>query len=680
MYVGSRFQTTRNWPRLGVTVATQGLYLEGLAKCGPSSTRNAFKLPLSVATPRRLSSDVCHYRALGLRPTCTDEELKSAYREKVTQWHPDVFAAQREMSVDKARAAEEFRRCTEAFESIVQQRAGRGTGGNSNQRNTWTRPGSSRNDARRRHTEKSAKRGFWQRKNDAEHRRSGSSSHGTRERANPGWGSELDEFFRGVRNARSASRWADTHRNRKNTRQGNGSGGPQSFTWSGSKSEGQFMDDMHLKFGVAFADKWSNIFQPSQDKDKPFRSSTAARRNGFQYHRTRAPPKVAQHTQKHKQNVYQQPGQSRERLLRDELEELNVLYTDGALTEEEYDAAKAVVVAAGAEAEPTTGINGQPKFQAEPQPESEPESTAQLDPFVAAEIARAKLAWRSNQSRAAHAGVSAMQEGAAVGHPLMCVAAAKAGRDDIVQTALAYFASQSRDTTQMNTEHQVVCAQMFAASLCQRPAEVAIAELLLSNGAVTTIGLLPTIPGIASPQNHRRQARLHSVQQQGYHIGVATSDPRSGGRLTSRTLGSRVTALHLVVAAAAADPQPPRTARRLLELVQALLDPRGPYGGVRPNTPTSGGSHDQQRHMPLAICGWNGDHGVKAAKILLQAGAVATTEILLQAEGWSMRRLLLQTGKAELPVKRSKYQRLWHDDNRRPAWMQPYYTAFDESY
>lgn len=84
--------------------------------------------------------------------------------------------------------------------------------------------------------------------------------------------------------------------------------------------------------------------------------------------------------------------------------------------------------------------------------------------------------------------------------------------------------------------------------------------------------------------------------------------------------------------------------------------------------------------MPLAICSWNGDNGVKAAKLLLQYGAVATTEILLQAEGWSMRRLLLQQGQAELPVKVTKGQRLWHDDAERPSWMQPYYDAFDDNY
>ena len=82
--------------------------------------------------------------------------------------------------------------------------------------------------------------------------------------------------------------------------------------------------------------------------------------------------------------------------------------------------------------------------------------------------------------------------------------------------------------------------------------------------------------------------------------------------------------------------------------------------------------------MPLSICVWNRDHGVKPAKLLLQHGAVVSTEILLQAEGWSMRRLLLE--KAELPVKRSKDQRLWHDDAARPSWMQPYYDAFDDNY
>ena len=144
------------------------------------------------------------------------------------------------------------------------------------------------------------------------------------------------------------------------------------------------------------------------------------------------------------------------------------------------------------------------------------------------------------------------------------------------------------------------------------------------------------------------------------------------------TAVDQVTALHLVVAATAADPQPAKTARRLLQLVEALLDPPGPYG-ARPNAATKSES-DRQRHMPLAICAWNADHGVKVAKVLLQHGAVATTEILLQAEGWSMRRLLLQMGRAELPLKKAKGQRLWHDDERRPIHMQPYYAAFEDNY
>jgi len=216
--------------------------------------------------------------------------------------------------------------------------------------------------------------------------------------------------------------------------------------------------------------------------------------------------------------------------------------------------------------------------------------------------------------------------------------------------------------------------------LRQRPAEVAIAEVLLRQAAVSPTDLLPAIPATVS--HHSPHRRKLSGQVQGYQIDVA-SDPRGGGRLVERSLGDQVTALHLVVAAAASDPQPTRTAHHLVQLVETLLDPRGPYG-ARPNAPTGSGagSPARQRHMPLAIAGWNGDHGVKVAKVLLQYGAVATTEILLQAEGWSMRRLLLQVGKAELPVKKTKDQQLWHDDrsNRRPTWMQPYYTTFDDSY
>ena len=239
----------------------------------------------------------------------------------------------------------------------------------------------------------------------------------------------------------------------------------------------------------------------------------------------------------------------------------------------------------------------------------------------------------------------------------MCIAAASAGRDDIVNIALQYFFTSTGAAAAAAAP--VVCAEMFAAALSVRPgAQVEVAELLLQDGIhdgrVTAGGKLPL---------------------KGVEIAVA-QDARGGGRVVKRTLGDGVPALHLVVAAAAADPQPAKAARRLLVLLQRMLDTDGPYAPyiARPNAPA--GSNGW---MALHICAWNGDHGVKAAKILLQNGAVATTSVLTSAEGWSMRRLLLQSG-AELPLKKTKGQKIWVDDAKRPDWMEPYYQRFDDSY
>ena len=48
-----------------------------------------------------------------------------------------------------------------------------------------------------------------------------------------------------------------------------------------------------------------------------------------------------------------------------------------------------------------------------------------------------------------------------------------------------------------------------------------------------------------------------------------------------------------------------------------------------------------------------------------EGGGVATRDILLAAEGWSMRRQLLRAG-AELPARR-RGQCIWYDDNQRRA-------------
>jgi len=589
----------------------------------------------------------------------------------------------------------------------------------------------------------------------------------------------MADFFRGVRNANArGGGWshgkhtkhtkhtaAAAAANRNNNHYSHSSSSARAAAGAAARESGkQFADDLQMKFGVMWADKWSSMFSPASMKtsEKPHSNygygygHASSHSDSYSSHRQRMAAAAAQRRKQEQEQQEQQrdrtrrqkakrasAGQQRQgeqgeqqeekgaassqsssaavRLhaakvsgLQAELKDLQILHQDGALTDSEYAEAKALIMDA---IKAATTAAAAAAAAAARSPRERPSSSSsvggggggggggvQMDPFIAAEMARGRLR-QMHSSRAALAkeGLGAMQEGASQGQPLMCVAAAKAGRDDIVRMALTYW-RQRQQQQQQQGECAVVCAEMFAASLRQRPAELGIAELLLEEGVVTTHGgpqggLLPSLGKATATATAASLAGgggggQQRQRQRGYEIDVVVSDPRGGGRVVSRSLGDRVTALHLVVAAAAADPQPTRTARRLIRLLETLLDPAGPYA-ARPNAPTTPaqqvqGGQQGRRHLPLAICAWNGDNGVKAAKVLLQYGAVATTEILLQAEGWSMRRLLLQYG-AELPVKKKNKKKvagagqsqstmLWHDDRARPEWMKPFYDAFDDNY
>ena len=61
------------------------------------------------------------YQALEIEPTCTDEEVKKAYRRMAMKYHPDKVASAGEEIRQKA--TEKFRAINEAYEAIKAQRS-----------------------------------------------------------------------------------------------------------------------------------------------------------------------------------------------------------------------------------------------------------------------------------------------------------------------------------------------------------------------------------------------------------------------------------------------------------------------------------------------------------------------------------------------------------------------------
>lgn len=65
-------------------------------------------------------SDAQMYELLGVTPGCTDDELKSAYRKKVLQYHPDRVRQFPEAR--QKQAAEQFKKVTAAYETLSRRR------------------------------------------------------------------------------------------------------------------------------------------------------------------------------------------------------------------------------------------------------------------------------------------------------------------------------------------------------------------------------------------------------------------------------------------------------------------------------------------------------------------------------------------------------------------------------
>jgi hypothetical protein len=59
-----------------------------------------------------------HYRTLGIKPGCSPDQLKDAYRKLVRKWHPDHYTNQREAGT-RATAERRMREINQAFRSLL---------------------------------------------------------------------------------------------------------------------------------------------------------------------------------------------------------------------------------------------------------------------------------------------------------------------------------------------------------------------------------------------------------------------------------------------------------------------------------------------------------------------------------------------------------------------------------
>jgi DnaJ-class molecular chaperone len=58
------------------------------------------------------------YKLIGVKKSCEDAELKSAYRKLAMQWHPD----RHQEPAAKAEAEEKFKKISAAYELIIKSR------------------------------------------------------------------------------------------------------------------------------------------------------------------------------------------------------------------------------------------------------------------------------------------------------------------------------------------------------------------------------------------------------------------------------------------------------------------------------------------------------------------------------------------------------------------------------
>jgi len=92
------------------------------AKASQQAAERCLRFCDGLLSPERRT--LAAYQLLGAQPSCTDEELKTAYRRKVARWHPDRFFAVDIPQELKNYAAREFARMVEAYSMLREQRSG----------------------------------------------------------------------------------------------------------------------------------------------------------------------------------------------------------------------------------------------------------------------------------------------------------------------------------------------------------------------------------------------------------------------------------------------------------------------------------------------------------------------------------------------------------------------------
>ena len=302
---------------------------------------------------RRFGTTASYLKVLGLQASCSDKELKAAYRKRVIKWHPDVYMyASQEMTVtaEKAMAAEQFRLTTEAYEALILERDDDSSGGGwkwgqsgpqkSSTSGSQQQAQSQSAQARtQQHSSTSFKEAFWQRPGD---------TRTARAEKQTAWKSEMADFFAGVRDTQNTTKksrgWSHgKHTAGKQQSSQRSSEGHRSTRDSGAEkwrakfSERYNAEGLNDRYGVGWAERWSGIFTPPKDSDVPFTAAGSAAtgpdsgsgKQQGQWQQDRSRPTTQQRTERYQQQEQRryQPSTTHEKILRNAREVMSVVRT-----------------------------------------------------------------------------------------------------------------------------------------------------------------------------------------------------------------------------------------------------------------------------------------------------------------------------------------------------------------